>query len=233
MRNLIVICCALCLTFTGFAQVSEVSLDESLVTSLEFTPIPIVKSLDKSKQNEINESYSDLNLQIPSAGMFEEVPLGFAKEGTWRWTMQFGFGMELEDTINRFAVGGFGFTYFPIDDFSLNVEFDGIYFDQDRVENAGGFNFNLLLRWHYRTEENWSAFFELAGGIVISDNAVPAGGAGFNFTPQVGAGLSLDVGNDVRLLTGVRWHHLSNGRTFDDNPGMDSIYGFVGLSMPF
>lgn len=233
IRTLIAISCVLCFTLTGFAEDSAVLPDAPSRTSLKFVSIPTVKQLNNSEQIKVKESYSDLSLQMPSAGMLEETPFGFAKEGAWRWTLQFGLGVEFDDTNNSFALGGFGFSFFPVDDLSINFEFNGMYFDQDMAQEAGGFNFNLLLRWHYMTREKWSAFLEMGGGILITTDEVPAGGSGFNFTPQAGAGISVDVGNDVRLLTGVRSHHISNARTFDNNPGQDSFYGFVGLSMPF
>jgi len=223
----------LCICITGFAQNSQASPDGSSLTSLEFVPMPVSSVIEDSEPTKVNELASDSRLLLPSAGMLQETPAGFAQEDTWRWTVQFGYGFEADDSNNNFGLGGFGFSYFPIDDLSINVEFDGMYFEQDRARAAGGFNFNLLLRWHYMTEEKWTAFLEASGGIVITTDEVPAGGAGFNFIAQIGAGVSVDLGDDVRLLTGVRWHHLSNGRTFDRNPGQDSVYGFVGLSMPF
>ncbi len=66
-----------------------------------------------------------------------------------------------------------------------------------------------------------------------TSDAVPAGGSSFNFTAQAGGGLSFDISDEVRLLTGVRLHHISNGRAFDSNPGQDSLYVYAGLSFPF
>lgn len=233
IRIFIATCSVLGLTLSSFSQDIEASPNGSSLTSIEFVHIPVVSAISNSKQTKVDEQSLDFELLTPLAGMLEEKLSRFAEEDTWRWTMQFGYGFEHDDSNNNFGVGGFGFSYFPIDDLSLNVEFNGMYFEQDRTPVAGGFNFNLLLRWHYMTEETWSAFVEASGGIVITTDAVPARGAGFNFIAQVGAGVSIDLGDDVRLLTGLRWHHLSNGRTFDRNPGMDSVYFFAGLSMPF
>ena len=38
---------------------------------------------------------------------------------------------------------------------------------------------------------------------------------------------------NVRLLLGVRWYHVSNGRLDRDNPGIDSLYFWAGLSVGF
>lgn len=233
IRYFIAICSALYLNLSVSAQDSEAFTDTTSLTNLKFEYAPAVRAIDNREQSKADEQSLDFELQIPAAGMLEEKISRFAEEDTWRWTMQFGYGIEFDDSKNKFALGGFGFSYFPIDDFSLNVEFDGMYFEQDRTPDTGGFNFNILLRWHYLTEETWSAFVESSVGIVITSDPVPALGGGFNFIAQLGAGVSVDLGDDVRLLTGLRWHHLSNGRTFDNNPGQDSIYAFAGLSMPF
>lgn len=231
IREIVAICSIFCFTLSSFAQDFEASAVDSSLTSLEF--VPVVNAINNIEQTTVQEQSLKFEMPVPSSGMLEEAPTGFAKEDTWRWTVQFGFGFEIDDFDNHFGLGGVGFSYFPIDDLSINVEFNGMYFVQDKAEEAAGFNFNLLLRWHYLTEEKWTAFAEMSGGIVVNDNPVPANGAGFNFIAQVGAGISVDLGDDVRLLTGIRWHHLSNARTFDRNPGMDSAFGFVGLSMPF
>jgi len=63
---------------------------------------------------------------------------------------------------------------------------------------------------------------------------VPDDGSKFNFTPQIGFGMSFDIGNGgERLLTGVRWHHISNANTFEENPALDFLLIYAALSCPF
>jgi len=88
-----------------------------------------------------------------------------------------------------------------------------------------GFNFSLLLRWHVLARD-------VGAGVMETSDAVPASGPSFNFTAQ-GGGISFEISDEVRLVTGVRWHHISNGRTFDNNPGLYNLYVYTGLSFPF
>ena len=157
----------------------------------------------------------------------------FGEQGSWRWNVQGGLGAEFKETDNRFGLGGLSFSYFAADDFSVDFEFNGLYFDQETAENAGGFNFNLLARWHVLARDDWSLFVDLGGGVMETSDAVPAGGSSFNFVAQAGVGISFDISDEVRLLTGVRGHHISNGRTFDTNPSQDSLYVYAELSFPF
>ncbi len=59
------------------------------------------------------------------------------------------------------------------------------------------------------------------------------GGSHFEFTPQGGFGFTYAIKPQMRLVSGVRWHHISNARTNDSNPRRDSILVYVGVSMPF
>ena len=50
--------------------------------------------------------------------------------------------------------------------------------------------------------------------------------------PQAGAGFSLKLNQERRLILGLRWHHISHADLFGANPGRDSIMGYVGLQFP-
>ena len=69
--------------------------------------------------------------------------------------------------------------------------------------------------------------------MLYTTNNVPSSGSEFNFTPQAGFGVTYDVGQDMRVILGFRWHHISNAELYSDNPGRDSIIGYAGLSFPF
>ena len=221
IREFLIPACALTISTVGLAGAAEPNEDIAKTVSLEFKAMPIVTP--ETPQPVAPED--DANLATLVAR--------FGEQGSWRWNVQGGFGAEFEDTNKRFGLGGLSFSYFVADDFSVDFEFNGLYFDQPAAENAGGFNFNLLLRWHVLARDDWSLFVDVGGGLMETSDAVPAGGSSFNFTPQAGLGLTFDIGDEVRLLTGVRWHHISNGDTFDTNPAQDSFYVYAGLSFPF
>lgn len=221
IREFLIPACALAVSTVGLASASEPNEGVAKTVSLEFKAMPIVTP--KAPQQVVLEDDADLATLVAP----------FGEQGSWRWNVQLGFGAEFEETDNRFGLGGISFSYFTADDFSVDFEFNGLYFDQETAENASGFNFNLLARWHLLARDDWSLFVDLGGGVMETSDDVPAGGSSFNFTAQAGGGISFDITDEVRLLTGVRWFHISNGRTFDTNPSQDNFYVYAGLSFPF
>jgi lipid A 3-O-deacylase len=115
---------------------------------------------------------------------------------------------------------------------SLDIELNAMYFQQE-IQDAQGLNAGLLLRWHIIRKRGWSFFLDGGTGLLVSTQDVPADGSSVNFASQAGLGFTLDLGGDTRLLTGVRWHHISNARLYDTNPSRDSILIYAGLTFPF
>ncbi len=163
----------------------------------------------------------------------------FGEMDSWRWMLQGGGGIDVSDSHNRFALFGAGVSYFIIDNLSLDLELNGLYFDQNGSD-APGINFTLLFRWHFFAREEWSIYLDGGAGLMKTTSNVPAesleeptGGSSFNFTPQLGVGLTLAVDDQARLFAGIRWYHVSNGQIFEQNPGRDHVYLYAGVSFPF
>jgi len=162
----------------------------------------------------------------------------FGRAGSWRWAIIGGAAFDIKDDGEQYNAH-WAASYFFADDFNLSLEFGGFFFDQPSRLNAdtGGGNFNLLFRWHFLQKESWSLYADGGAGVLLAGEEIPEGGSNFNFTPQAGLGASFQLSDDsdVRLLTGVRWHHISNANTAgsDNNPGRDSIMGYIGLDFPF
>ena len=159
------------------------------------------------------------------------LPTPFGSAGTWRFNVQAGAGWDIKRD-NQEYLAGVSWSYFVIDDVSMELEFNGLFADQ-KTDNAAGFNFNLIFRWHFWTEERWSTYLDFGAGLLLSTDHIPQNGSSFNFTPQGGVGLTYALREETRLILGVRWHHISNANTFEDNPGRDSILFYSGLSFPF
>lgn len=162
----------------------------------------------------------------------QEASTPFGQQGSLRWSIHGGGGVDVKSSDNWHGLAGVGLSYFIIDDLSFDVELNGLYISQ-RGDDAWGANLNLLFRWHFIARDTWSLYFDGGAGMLGTTDHVPENGSGFNFTPQAGLGISFDVGQEARLMTGVRWHHISNANTFNRNPGRDSVMGYVGLSLPF
>ncbi len=181
----------------------------------------------------------DAPVATPEPEMHEAVPSGpeplvpaFGTRGSSRWYIQGGRGSEFGDTVNTMTVLGLGYGNFIGRAVSIDVELNGVGHSQFG-EDAIGVNFNLLFRWHFLVERDWTVYLDGGAGMQYTNEDVPRLGSKFNWTPQAGIGMSLDVGRDNRVLFGCRWHHQSNANLFDSNPGRDSFLGYIQLNFPF
>lgn len=170
--------------------------------------------------------------QTAEAPAMEQAPDPFGQVDSCRIYLHGGAGVHVNTSDNKFAQLGVGFEYFIADDLSLDFEFNGLYFEQIG-DDAAAANFAMLFRWHFISQDRWSMYLDGGAGLLGSSSDVPENGSSFNFTPQAGVGITYDVGNDNRIMVGVRWHHVSNGHTYEHNPGRDSAMLYLGLSMPF
>ena len=160
----------------------------------------------------------------------EEAPPKFGQAGKPRWYVQGGVGADFDDDL--FGLVGTGVSYFVFDNHSLNLELNGLAVDQQN-NNAVGLNLALLVRSHWIRGENWSIYIDGGAGLLTTNNDVPDSGSSFNFTPQIGGGATFAVNDTQRIMTGLRWYHISNANTFEANPGLDAVYGYVGYNFPF
>ncbi len=150
-REFLIPACALTVITVGLAGAAEPNESVAKTVSLEFKAMPLVTP--EAPQQVVPEDDADLATLVAR----------FGEQGSWRWNVQGGFGADVEDTENRFGLGGLSFSYFAADDFGVDFEFNGLYFDQETAENAGGFNLNLLLRWHVLARDDWSLFVDVGG----------------------------------------------------------------------
>ncbi|MEL6494494.1 MAG: acyloxyacyl hydrolase [Cyanobacteria bacterium J06623_7] len=155
----------------------------------------------------------------------------FGTKGQKHWYVQGAIATTLdreEAFPQRFALGGAGLSKFIFEAHSINLELNSIYFSQPS-DDAVGLNLALLMRWHFLRRDNWSTFVDAGAGVMGTTSDVPSRGASFNFTPQAGAGFSIGLKEQQRLMLGLRWHHISHADLFGANPGRDSLMGYVGL----
>ena len=173
----------------------------------------------------VGENRAD-SLNMPKA---ESTPFG--TKGQKHWYVQGAIATTLgreEAFPQRFALAGAGLSKFIFEAHSINLELNTIYFSQPS-DDALGLNLALLMRWHFLRKTNWSTFVDAGAGVMGTTSDVPSRGASFNFTPQAGAGFSIKLEEEQRLMLGLRWHHISHADLFGANPGRDSFMGYVGV----
>ena len=179
----------------------------------------------------------DLAATQPGAGYHRHA---FFQQGSWRWQPTLALASDFNDV--SLGMGGVAFSYFIERDLTIDFELNTFYINQQGdASNTGAVSAALLLRWHFLIDENdrqqprWSVYADAGGGLMYAGSDVPFQGSHFNFTPQFGFGASLLINeaSDTRLLTGVRWFHISNANVFDANDGVDSLMLYAGINFPF
>lgn len=161
----------------------------------------------------------------------EAVP-AFGTEGSMRWGLLGGWGIDVKGDSNNEIAFGATWEYFIVDDFAFAPELKLWGFFQEGGD-AFGASLDLLFAWHFIQNDTWSIYADGGVGILGTTRNVPINGSEFNFTPQAGIGATFDIGNNNRWIVGVRWHHISNAGLYEDNPGRDSIYLYTGINFPF
>ena len=126
-------------------------------------------------------------------------------------------------------------TTFIAEDFEIGVE-GGIWaiFQKDDTVAVSA---SAVMRYHFYQGIRFSFFAEIGLGIMGAGDTVPDMGTGFNFMPRLGGGLTyaLDDSGSTRLITGLRWHHISNARIHGEarNPSRDAPGFYAGVLFEF
>lgn len=201
------------------------TLDETLATPMagDATPAQVGASSDAGAV--VPAGATDAPIEAATTAFKPR----FGEMDSLRLSFLLGYGNDFDET--QFVNGGIGLSWFFVDNVSLDVEFTGLGIKQPG-DDAGAGDVSLLFRWHFLVRERWTLYVEGGAGLLWASQDVPPDGTSFNFTPQVGLGATYDLGNDVRLMVGARWFHISNARLSDNNPGLDSVMAYVGVSLP-
>lgn len=130
--------------------------------------------------------------------------------------------------------GHVGVGYHLRDDFSVNIEAIGGIVDVESDTSGGMAELDLVLRWHFSKNDDWSIYADLGAGIISSGVSIPRGGTHFNFTPQIGLGATIDLSGKAKMIVGARYIHLSNARMqgASKNPAWDGGLVYIGLMFP-
>lgn len=113
------------------------------------------------------------------------------------------------------------------DTLSLVVEPHLGYFLQVRQAWAGGAN--LLLDWRpLPYYGSWLPFFEIGGGVILTEYSKLYGLV--NFELQFGLGAHYKLDEKTSLSLGWRFHHLSNGGIYLPNVGINGNMLMLGVS---
>jgi hypothetical protein len=164
------------------------------------------------------------------------VPTTNFPKGAFSVSLTGGYYSDIESPNERVNPYTLGVNYYVRDDLGIGIEVAGLVLDaKEGFDDAGAAGANLTLRHHIYERGDFSAFLEVALGMIYADDEFPPGGTRFNFTEQFGVGATYRLKDDLFFVGGARFIHISNayihGR--DQNPGINAVGGYVGLMFRF
>jgi hypothetical protein len=151
--------------------------------------------------------------------------------GAWSIQMYSGFAGANNEKLYSADVG---VGYYVLDHVALNLEGAAYYVDQKGPDAAQG-EIRLLMRHHLIVKDCWNLFADVGFGISEGSDQVPAAGTRMNFMFRSGLGAGYEIKDNLWLIGGVRYFHLSNAKIEGDdrNPSINGIEGYVGLLFTF
>ncbi len=154
----------------------------------------------------------------------------WGEKGSFTVNLSAGYADDFED-IGVFP-GTLGVSWFVVKNLSVDLQFEAAHVTQPG-DDASGAGAAFMVRWHFLARERWSLYADLGVGFLVMSEPVPQNAADFVFTPRAGIGASLAITDMTRLMVGARWFHISNAETSFENPGVDAIQGYLGISFGF
>ena len=152
------------------------------------------------------------------------------RKGMWAAEAEGAFIQPIRFSDDKLYQANFAATYYFADDVSIGAEFAGYFGDQPNDDTGLG-GAGLLLRWHFLQAETFTLFLDGGFGVSLAEAAFPEGGTHFNYTPKGGIGATIRLRDDLHLIGGTRFFHLSNANLHgrDQNPSYDGVQYYLGL----
>ena len=75
----------------------------------------------------------------------------------------------------------------------------------------------------------------VGGAVSIADTRTPPNGTYYNYMEETGVGSTFQIKDDLHLIGGLRYYHLSNARLEGPvhNPSINGLQGYIGLMLRF
>ena len=160
-----------------------------------------------------------------------------ADEGEQRWTLEV-LGTVIGDVSNRHVVMGgttVGVGYRVLGGVSVLVDASGYGFSEGRVDGVAT-GVTVGLRQHLVDVGRFGFDVDVSGGIIGANRELPYNGTHFNETIEVGPAATYRLRDDLSLIVGARYFHLSNADRENEpgrNPSVNAAQGVLGLVWRF
>ncbi|MEX2382528.1 MAG: acyloxyacyl hydrolase [Opitutales bacterium] len=104
----------------------------------------------------------------------------------------------------------------------------GIQFHPDSSKSIVGFTPGF--RYYFATGRAVVPFFDVGGGVAITDIREPELGSAFQFNLQGGTGVQWFLTEGWAATLQFRYFHLSNAKISLPNSGLDQFSGMIGVT---
>jgi hypothetical protein len=127
-----------------------------------------------------------------------------------------------------------GYGYFLRDNFSVNIDLLGAYIRSGIDDNGAAVGLDVLLREHFYNSNDgiWSAYFDAGSGFQQQSTNF-SGRRHFNFRLFGGVGGTMKVFNNIRMMGGVRYLHVSDAGIKGGGGGYDGFMFYYGAGFSF
>src|SRR5687768_2990145 len=154
----------------------------------------------------------------------------FAK-GTWALDLTGSYTTPIRFSENKFYNSTVTVNHYVADRFSVGLQFEGYFTEQESGDDTVLGGAGLTLRYHLLERGRFSLFVDAAGSATMAESEVPDFGTHFNWTGKAGVGGTWQLDENLFLIGGARYFHLSNGNIHgrDQNPSYDGMQYWAGV----
>jgi len=161
----------------------------------------------------------------------------YLSKGMKEVTISGGFGSKLpfhrfdDRTNTQFSAVVPSVGYFIKDRQELLLEAPILYYKKPESAVAAGID--LMYRYHFSRNRNFSPFIELGAGANYVGLDVRELTGKFQFSLQGGIGVRHKISDHGDVVVSLRWHHFSNAGTRPPNIGLNESLLLIGYSQYF
>ncbi|MCD4781852.1 MAG: acyloxyacyl hydrolase [Candidatus Omnitrophica bacterium] len=114
-------------------------------------------------------------------------------------------------------------------EFLIETFINGIISPDSNIEVG----FELLVKYAYPVTERINPYFFSGGGVIFMTQHTDEQSTQYNFIPQMGAGISYDLREDLSLDLEYRYRHLSNANRKLPNEGINVNMFLIGTTWKY
>jgi len=186
----------------------------------------------KSVGSGLSTAATELNGNPEKKNPLIEQTNGFAR-GTRKWQTYASAAAGDHGKGEMYALH-LGYGYFLRDYLSINVDVLGAYIRSGIDDNGVGAGLDVTFRRHFSwvNDDLWSVYIDLGGGLQQQSTNF-AGNRHFNFRVMGGGGGTFRVTDQVRLMGGIRYLHISDAGIEGGGGGFDGFMFYAGAMFPF